>query len=153
MKLFLLGLFLAAGAQAGEFRLQSWKQPPNWKCQMVEGGTMNCRSKIPGQSQAKMTLRLKKAPSGATLATFRPSDSRKIFFSQNHPIHGRNWMDSLHQDATGKGPLVRAAQTLVTVDRKKMAFEVVVEAPEETYQAIESVVNRSISSIRLPPGQ
>jgi len=152
MKFLLVALVLMASGtvRAAEFKLQSWKQPPNWKCQMVAEGTLNCRSKIPGQSQAKMTLRLKPASKNATLATFHPSPSRKIFFAQNHNIHGRTWVDALHQDAQGTGPLIRSAQTLFTFDRKKMAFEVVVEAPEETYQSIESVVNRSIASLRLP---
>ncbi len=150
MKLLLIGLALfATGAQAGEFRLQSWKRPANWKCQMIEEGALSCRSKIPGQSQAKMTLRLQKAGSSDTLATFRPSASNKVYFAQNHNIHGLTWLDSLYQ-RSGTGPLVRKAKTLFTFEHKKMAFEVVVEAPEETYQSIESAVNRSIASIRLP---
>ncbi len=145
MKLaFLALLFLTFGAHADEFRVKAWKKPPNWKCRRIDEGSLTCRSPY-SDEMATMTMGLKKILPGVSLASLRPH-GEKVHFATNRDIHGVEWLDSLYQ--TGSG-LVRSSQTLTKVNGKKMAFEVRFEAPEETYEAIQKEVNRTISSVKL----
>lgn len=146
MKLAILALaFFTFGAHAGEFRLKGWKKPPNWKCRRIDDTALTCKSPY-ADEKATLTMRLKRATAGASLNSLRPR-AEKVHFALNRTIHGNPWMDALYTDASGG--LVRSSQTIFTRNGIREVFEVRFEAPENTYEEIQSVVNRTISSVKL----